>query len=69
MNKLTKEEIVDLINKISDVHNHTEAEIDDLIKKLKDGTTDPQITNYIFYDELTAEEIADKALAYKPICL
>lgn len=69
MNKLSKKEIIDIINDILDVKNHTEAEIDQLIKKLEDGVTDPEITDYIYFDELTPEEIADKALAYQPICL
>lgn len=69
MNRLSREEIIDLINEILDVGNHTESEIDELVMKLKSGVTDPKITNYIFYDELTPEEIADKALSYKPICL
>ena len=69
MNKLSKEEIIDLVNDILDVQNHTEAEIDMLVNKLEDGVIDPYITDYIFYDELTPEEIADKALEYKPIYL
>ena len=69
MNRLSREEIIDIINEILDVENHTESEIDELVIKLKAGVTDPNITNYIFYDELTPEEIADKALSYKPICL
>lgn len=69
MKQLSKEEIVGMINNILDVQNHTESEINHLIQELKASVTDPKITNYIFYDELTPEEIADKALAYKPICL
>lgn len=69
MSKLSKEEIVGMINDILDVSSHTESEIDQLIKELKEGVTDPKITDYIFYEELTPEEIADKALSYKPICL
>ena len=34
---------------------------------LEKGVLDPYVTDYIFYDDLTPEEIADKALAYKPI--
>ena len=44
-----------------------------LLKKLTDplkrGVTDPHITDYIFFDDLTPEEVADKALSYKPIML
>ena len=69
MKLLSKEEIIEIIRDVLDVEHHTEAEIDALIRKLKNGVTDPQITNYIYYDELTPEEIAEKALSYKPICL
>lgn len=69
MNKLSREEIIDIIKDILDVQNHTESEIDQLIRKLEDGVTDPEIADYIYYDELTPEQIADKVLAYKPICL
>ena len=69
MNKLSREEIVEIIKDILDVQNHSESEIDQLIEKLEDGVTDPEITDYIYYEELTPEEIADKALSYKPIYL
>ena len=38
---------------------------------LEDGVSDPDICDYIFQEEpeLSAEEIAEKALSYKPICL
>ena len=69
MEKLTREEIIELVGMIEDCEHHTESEIDELLLKLKNGTVDPYISNYIFYEELTPEEIADKALAYKPIIL
>lgn len=65
----SKEQIIDLINQILDVENHTEEEIDRLVDKLKSGVIDPNISDYIFWDDLTPEQIADKALSYKPICL
>lgn len=65
----SKEQIIDLINQILDVENHTEEEINRLVDKLKSGMIDPNISDYIFWDELTPEQIADKALSYKPICL
>lgn len=69
MKSLSREEIIEMIKEILDVQNHTESEIDDLVQQLKAGVPDPRITNYIFYDELSPEEIADRALSYKPICL
>ncbi len=65
----SREQIIDLINQILDVESHTEEEIDRLVEKLKSGVIDPNISDYIFWDDLTPEQIADKALSYKPICL
>lgn len=69
MHTLSRAEIIDLINEILDVEHHTESETIQLVQTLESGVTDPRISDYIFYDELTPEEIADKALSYKPICL
>lgn len=38
-----------------------------MIEKLEEGVLDSQISDYIFWDEKTPEEIADMALRYKPI--
>ncbi len=65
----SKEQIIDLINQILDVENHSEEEINSFVDKLKNGVIDPNISDYIFWDNLTPEQIADKALSYKPICL
>lgn len=43
--------------------------IDEMIEILKKNVTDPEVTNYIFFEENTPEEVIDKALAYKPIIL
>ena len=64
---LAKDEIIDLINEISKCGNKSEEEIDGLIEKLEQGVLAPQISDYIFWDEMSPEEIAEKALSYKPI--
>ena len=69
MELLSKEQIIDLINQILDVENHSEEEINSFVDKLKSGVIDPNISDYIFWDNLTPGQIADKALSYKPICL
>ena len=33
-----------------------------LLEKLKSGVIDPNISDYIFWDDLTPEQIVDKAL-------
>ncbi len=69
MKYLTREEIVELVTKITDVDHYTEEQIDQFLEELQNGVLDPNISDYIFWDDLTPEEIADKALAYRPICL
>ena len=69
MKLLSREQIIDLINQILDVENHSEEEINRLVEKLESGVIDPNISDYIFWDNLTPGQIADKALSYKPICL
>ncbi len=41
----------------------------ELIDTLEQGVLDPDVSDYIFYSEMTAEEIAYKVLCYKSICL
>lgn len=69
MEQWSRQQIIALIHEILDVENHTEEEIEKLVHKLESGVVDPNISDYIFWDDLTPEEIADKALSYRPICL
>lgn len=68
MTLLSKAEIICLIKEIRNLDN-SEEEIDRFLRQLEQGVLDPQISDYIFWSEMTLEEIADKALAYKPISL
>lgn len=69
MNLLTRENIIDIVTRLQKCDYTTEEEMDKAIEELKKGVIDPNISDYIFWDELTPEEIADKALSYKPILL
>lgn len=66
MNLLTREEMIDIVSKLQNGGYGSAEEAD---RSLKRGVTDPHITDYIFFDDLTPEEVADKALSYKPIML
>jgi len=76
-NLLTRDEIIALIeeitrlNRTSDETGEIERKIDGLIDTLEAGALDPEIFDYMHKEipELTPEEIADRALAYKPIIL
>ncbi len=66
--KMSRNELIELVKKIIDCEG-TEEEIDKMILKLEQNVIDPYISDYIYYDDLTPEQIIDKALAYKPIFL
>ena len=65
---MSKEELIELVEKIMKCEG-TEEEVDNMIAVLKKNVIDPDVTNYIFYEENTPEEVVKKALAYKPIIL
>ncbi len=65
---MTREEMIVLVEKIKKCQG-SEKEIDEMIELLERNVSDPEVTNYIFYEENTPEEVVDKALAYKPIFL
>lgn len=66
---MIREELIKLVKDIVNVENKTEKEIDKLTKILEQNVPDPEVSNLIYYNELTPEEIVDKALSYKPINL
>lgn len=63
--KLTRDELVELVRKIMTCEGN-EEEIDEMTLLLRGNVLDPQVTDYIYYDEKTPEEVVDLALAYKP---
>ena len=68
--KLTKKELVELVRKIAESEG-TEEEIDQFIDVLEQNVPHPEVSDLIFYpeEEMTYEEIVEKALSYKPIQL
>lgn len=66
--KLTRHELIILVERIQKCQG-SEKEIDKMIELLTQNVSDPEISNYIFYEENSPEEVVDKALAYKPIIL
>ena len=66
--KLSRDELIDLVRKIIDCDGN-EEEIDEMTFLLEQNIVDPEIANYIYYDDRTPEEIVELALAYKPIQL
>jgi len=65
---MLRKELIELIEKIQRSEG-TEEEADNDIDILCNSVADPLAANYIFQEDLSAEEIADKILNYKPIQL
>ena len=63
-----KKELIDLIEQIKNFEG-TEEEEDILLERLQNLVLDPEISDYIYWTDMSSEEIADKVLAYKPIIL
>ena len=70
LKKLTREELINLVNRIVECEG-SEEEIDEMIEVGKRNVPHPEISDLIYWndEELTPEQIVDKALEYKPIQL
>lgn len=68
MDKLFREELIVLVNKIIECEG-SEDEINEMLEVLKRNVPHPEVDDLIYWneEELTTEEIVDKALAYRPI--
>ncbi|KJY15994.1 MULTISPECIES: hypothetical protein [unclassified Streptomyces] len=69
---MTRDEAVELVQRLMVGSITDEAEADAALESLKVGLGCPRITNYIIWDfapDLSAEKVVDRALAYKPFAL
>lgn len=64
---MERKELIDLIEQIKNFEGTEEEDI--LLEKLQNLVLDPEISDYIYWTDMSSEEIADKVLAYKPIIL
>lgn len=65
---MQRKELIELIEKIQR-NEGAEEEADNDIDLLCNSVADPQAANYIFQEDLSADEIADRIMDYKPIQL
>ena len=68
---LDRKELIDLIEELKNFSG-TEREEEKLLGKLESLVLDPgipEISDYIYWTDMSSEEIADKVLNYKPIIL
>lgn len=68
LKRLSREELIALV-KIVQKHDVDEEDIHTLVSIIRKYNPDPEISDYIYWDDLTPEEIVDKALAYEVIQL
>lgn len=66
---MTKKELIELVEEIMDVEKYSEEQLYEMIELLDRNVPHPEVTDLIYYEDLSAEEIVDKALDYKPIQL
>lgn len=66
--KMNRDELIELVTKIMDCKG-PDQELNELLLLLRQNVIDPEVTDYIYFDDLTPEQVVDKALAYKPILL
>lgn len=68
--RLNREQLIALVTRIIDADG-TEEEINDMITLLERNVPHPEVSDLIFYSEedMTAEQMVDSALAYKPMRL
>lgn len=71
MSNLAKDDVIILINRIKKAEDASEEEFLSWISSIEHYLGYSGISDLIFYHkpELTAEEIVEKALSYKPIVL
>ena len=58
-----------LINQILSSSHLSAEELNPYIDELLELSADPNIMDYMFWDDLTLDEIINKAMSYKPIYL
>ncbi len=66
--RLHRDALVALIARIQAAPG-TEQDTDADIQQLVEAVLDPDAVNYIFHDDLSATEIADRILQYRPVVL
>lgn len=69
---MERKDLIELVEKIRNAEGGSEMENDEMIDIFLDHVPDPNAANYIFdleFEDLSAAEIVDRALAYKPFTL
>jgi hypothetical protein len=65
---MSREELIELVQRIIDGEGDEDQHLA-LVLKLEENVLHPRVTDLIYREGLPAEQVVDKALAYKPIAL
>jgi hypothetical protein len=65
---LSREELIELVASIQKAEG-TEEEVHAKLALLEANIPDPNVSDLIFYADLSPEEVVDKAMNYNPILL
>lgn len=66
---MSRRELIQLVEQILDVEKYSEEQLNGMLDLLHRNVPHPAVSDLIYYDDLSPEEIIDKALNYKPIQL
>jgi hypothetical protein len=66
---VSREELINLVKELYNSKGKTEEEENRLLELLEKNVPHPDVSDLIYWEDLTPEEVIDKALAYKPIQL
>lgn len=68
---MEKQELIKIVKRLQTADFSSEKKGNELLELLEKNVLHPQVSDLIFWNdtELTAEEIVEKALSYKPIPL
>jgi hypothetical protein len=66
---MEREELIQLVERVMAGEGDSEEEHDELVDMLESNVTHPGVVGLIYYPEreMTAAEIVDEALAYRPV--
>lgn len=66
---MTKEQLIKLVKELYNPKGKTEEEENRLLSLLEKNVPHPNVSDLIYWEDLTPEEVVDIALSYKPIQL
>lgn len=62
---MERKELIELVKEIINPVGKTEKDIDNLLAELESNVPHPEVSDLIYFEENSAEEVVEKALAYK----